>query len=147
MTEVMGRSKASVSNKVLSVLADTCTHPHFIGWTCSEQVCVCVCVLCLGVHYIIINIMLPFFSQNCIYACLIIVLCVFIYIYIYPKQVSLLKKRLKAQNAEKIGSSILGDGVAKAFLRANVALIGNYVNSLFSFCLDNNSAGIYLVCG
>ncbi|KAK2164760.1 hypothetical protein LSH36_59g07026 [Paralvinella palmiformis] len=44
--------------------------------------------------------------------------------------VSLLKKRLKAQNAEKIGSSILGDGVAKAFLRANVALIGGYREAL-----------------
>lgn len=36
-----------------------------------------------------------------------------------------MKKRLKAQQADKMSSQIMGDGVAKAFLKALVALIGN----------------------
>ena len=39
-------------------------------------------------------------------------------------KVSSLKKHLKAQQADKMGSQLMGDGVAKAFLKALVALIG-----------------------
>ncbi|ELU17071.1 hypothetical protein CAPTEDRAFT_102631, partial [Capitella teleta] len=44
--------------------------------------------------------------------------------------VSSLKKRLKAQQADKMSSQIMGDGVAKAFLKALVALIGGYRDAL-----------------
>lgn len=39
-------------------------------------------------------------------------------------QVSSLKKRLKAQQSDKMSSNLMGDGVARAFLKAMVALIG-----------------------
>ena len=46
------------------------------------------------------------------------------YVLIAFCKVSALKKRLKAQQSDKTSTTLLGDGVSRAFLRAMVILIG-----------------------